>query len=652
MPQPVRDSLLFQPIRIGTMDLRNRIMLPPHGRLTGDPFGPERQAKANLAYWRQRAESGAAWICGLNAFVGNTVIPGFEPTGLGATVRGVFRSPRFRDGAGAFAEAVHSGGAYASAQLIMQGGMPHSPSGVLANYTNNQVPHVMTPDEIAWFVEEYSFSAGEAKAAGLDGVELHANHEDLLQLFLSPATNHRDDEYGGDHDRRMRLLLDVLHAIRREVGQDFTVGVRLNMDELFEGGYEVDEGLAIARSLQADGTIDYLHCVMGNNWGAPSYIQPHNYSVAQWSELAGRFKQALDLPVVYTGRVATAGAAARVVDSGHADVVGMARAMFADGDLVAKAREGREADIRPCVGTNDCLHRVVVDGMRFGCSVNPAAGRESDPAPPRTGSPKRVLVAGAGPAGLELAALLAERGHQVALWEREDEIGGQMRVAARAAENAAYTDFLVFQERRLATLGVKVELGREARADEVAESGFDAVAVATGARARRPAIPGADEPFVVEGREVLLGRAETGRRVLVVAMEDHMQPLTIAGHLTDLGREVTVLYPTPAIAPLVGKYSIGAPLAKLSAGGARLDVTERVTAIEPGRVVSRNVYSGAQREHSGFDSVVLACGGEAESGLYTALRGRVPELHILGDAYAPRRISFATRQAYELARKL
>jgi hypothetical protein len=140
--------------------------------------------------------------------------------------------------------------------------------------------------------------------------------------------------------------------------------------------------------------------------------------------------------------------------------------------------------------------------------------------------------------------------------------------------------------------------------------------------------------------------------VLVIAMEDHMQPLTVAGHLVDLGREVTVLYPTPAIAPLVGKYSIGAPLAKLSAAGARVEVMERVAVIEPDRVVSRNIYSGAAREHTGYDSVVLACGGESDSTLYDALRGRVPELHILGDAYAPRRISFATRQSYELARRL
>jgi 2,4-dienoyl-CoA reductase-like NADH-dependent reductase (Old Yellow Enzyme family) len=644
---------LFTPVRVGRMDLRNRIMLPPHGRLVGDPFGSDREAERFNAYWRRRAESGAAWICGLNAFVGNSVvIPGFEPTGLGATVRGVFRMPQFREGAARYAEAVKGAGAYAFAQLIMQGGMPHSPSGVMANYTNNQQPHVLTADEIDWFVGEYAFSAGEAQAAGLDGIELHANHEDLLQLFLSPATNRRTDAYGGDRDRRARFLLDILRAIRQRVGADFNVGVRLNMDEFFEGGYDLDEGIAIAALIEASGTIDYLHCVVGNNWGAPSYIQPHLYSVAQWAPLAGRFKAELGLPIVYTGRVATVDAAADVVNRGYADVVGMARAMFADGDLVAKARSGRAGEIRPCIGTNDCLHRVVVEGLRFGCSVNPETGRESDPPLGPAPVPKRVLVAGGGPAGLELAALLAGRGHAVQLWEREAELGGQLRSAGRARENGAYRDFAAFQESRLERLGVDVRLKTVATAEAVRAAGVDVVAVATGAAPRRPEIPGVDLPFVVEGRDVLLGTAAVGERVVVIAMEDHMQPLTIAGHIAEQGADVLVLYPTPAVAPLVGKYSIGAPLAKLTAAGGQVRVMERAVAIEPGRVRTRNVYSGAEAVHDGVDHVVLACGGAAESALYTALQPTMDDVHILGDAYAPRRISFATRQAYELARRI
>jgi 2,4-dienoyl-CoA reductase-like NADH-dependent reductase (Old Yellow Enzyme family) len=643
---------LFAPLTVGRMRLRNRIMLPPHGRLTGDPFGSEGQARRNFAYWAKRAEDGAAWICGLNGFVDNSVlIPGFEPTGLGATTTGVFRLPHFRERAARYADVVHAGGAYASVQLIMQGGMPHSPSGVLANHTNNQVPHVLTREEIAWFVAEYAFSAGEARAAGLDGVELHANHEDLIQLFLSPATNHREDEYGGDLTGRLRFLLEILRAIRAEVGTELTVGVRLNADELFDGGYTLDGGLEIARALEASGTIDYLHVVVGNNWGAPSYIQTHHYAEAQWADWAGRYRRALSVPVVYSGRVTTIAAAAAVVDGGLADVVGMARAMFADGELVSKARAGRTADIRPCIGTNDCLHRVVVDGVRFGCSVNPATGREAGGPLPSADPPRRVLVAGAGPAGLELAALLAERGHSVALWEREQHLGGQLRVAGQAAENAAYLDFLAFQERRLAALGVEVQLGHEATAGDVLAEAPDVVAVATGARARRPPIEGVHLDHVVEGRDVLMGSASVGERVVVVAMEDHMQPLTIAGHLAAQGRQVTVLYPAAAVAPLVGKYSIGAPLARLAEAGARVEVLQRVVRIDPGRVLARDPYSGTPREHTDVDTVVLACGGEAETALFDGLRGRV-EVHVLGDAYAPRRMSYATRQAYELAARI
>jgi 2,4-dienoyl-CoA reductase-like NADH-dependent reductase (Old Yellow Enzyme family)/thioredoxin reductase len=642
---------LWQPLSLGRHTLRNRIMLPPHGRLVGDPFGPEHQARRAAAYWGSRAADGVAWICGLNGFVDNSVlIPGFDPVGLGATVRGVFRLPHFHERAARYVEAVHAGGALASVQLIAQGGMPHSPSGRMANHASHQVPHVLTREEIAWFVEEYRYSAQVSREAGLDGVELHANHEDLLQLFLSPATNVREDEYGGSLENRARIVVEILSAVREAVGPELVVGVRLNVDELFEGGYDLDGGLAIARHLEATGHIDYVHCVVGNNWGAPSYIQTHHYRPAQWSEQAARFRAELGVPVVYSGRVSSVEAAAEVVGRGHADVVGMARAMFAEPHLVSKARSGRADEIRPCIGTNDCLHRVVVEGIRFGCSVNPETGHEGDAPAAAVEAPRQVLVVGGGPAGMELAALLAEAGHRVSLWERDEALGGQLRVASVAAENAAYRDFLAFQGRRLAAAGVDVRLGVDATADAVLAERPDVVAVATGAAPRRPDAVREGAPGVVEGRDVLLGRAEVGERVLVVAEEDHMQPLTVAGHLADLGCSVTVLYSSPSIAPTVGKYSIGAPLAKLSAAGAQVLVMERVVAVEPGRVVTRNTYSGAERVHDDIDTVVLACGGRAETALYDELRGRHPEVHVLGDAYAPRRMSFATRQAYELAR--
>ena len=648
---------LFQPIQIGTMQLRNRIMLPPHGAAVGNLWGSENEATQNLAYWASRANDGVAWIDGITGFVDNTlIVPGFVPSGLGSTTRGVFRLRHFKERAGRYADVIHEGGACATSQLVLQGGMPHGPSARLANYTNNSVPHELDRDEIRWLIDEYVWSAKQIRDAGLDGVELHANHEDLLELFISPATNHRDDEYGGDRDHRLRFIREILAGIRAEVGKDITVGVRINMDELFEGGYDIAEGIEIARTLEATGHVDYFHGVIGNNWGAPSYIQPHHYGLANWSELAGQFKQALNVPVVYAGRVSTAQAGEKVIASGHADVVGMARAMFAEAQIVSKTRTDRTDEIRPCIGCNDCLHAGVVEGLPFGCSVNPRTGYEFTPEPAAADPVKSVLVVGGGPAGLELAAAACERGHQVTLWEREPHLGGQMRTAANAAENSSFADFIEFQVRRLDRLGVRVETSTTGSAETIADAGFDTVAVATGSIPRSHEAPGAHLPFVVEGRDVMNGTAHTGQRVVVIAMEDHMQPLTIAGFLVEQGKDVQLIYQTPAIAPLIGKYSIGAPLAKITAAGARVRVMERVTRIEQGRLETANVYSGAAAEIIDFDSVVLACGGTSDNGLYQDLKERLEnskiDLHILGDAYAPRRIWFATRQAYALAKTL
>ncbi|HEY7104304.1 MAG TPA: FAD-dependent oxidoreductase [Mycobacteriales bacterium] len=652
MSEPQPFPHLFSPIRVGTMDLRNRVMMPPHGSAIGNLWGSDADAERNIAYWKARADAGVAWIDGVSGHIDGKAIPGFEATGVGGFLDGYYRLPFFVERVQHFADTMHAAGATASAQLTMQGGVPFAPSATLSTPMWNVVPHVLTRDEIRWFVEEYAWSAGRAQQARLDGLELHFNHDDMVEWFLSPLTNRRTDEYGGSFENRVRFGTEILRAVRDTVGSTMTVGIRLTMVEEMPGGYGLDGARELAQYWESTGMVDFLHLVMGSPWGNPSYIQPHFYSPAQWSELAGAIRAAVSLPVVHTGRVNSPEAAERVLAAGHADVVGMARAHIAEPELLVKARAGRTSDIRPCVGGNECISRRYVEGLPFGCAVNPHAAKEIDGPWPVAASPRSVLVVGGGPAGMELAALARRSGHEVELWEAGAALGGQLRIAAAAPTYDQYGRYLDWQARRLADLGVKVVLGRRATVDSVLAAGAEVVAVATGAVPRRVEIAGADGAHVHEIRDVLTGAATVGRRVLVVAQDDHMPPLGVADHLASRGHEVTVVYQTPGPAPLLGRYIVGGILGRLSEQGVQLRFMEQVAGIRAGSVTTRNVYSGREHEIDGIDSVVLACGSQSDSALYEQLRGRHPDTRVLGDAYAPRRLVFATRQAYALAREL
>jgi NADPH-dependent 2,4-dienoyl-CoA reductase/sulfur reductase-like enzyme len=284
--------------------------------------------------------------------------------------------------------------------------------------------------------------------------------------------------------------------------------------------------------------------------------------------------------------------------------------------------------------------------------VNPTTGHEVDAPWPTARTGRRLLVVGGGPAGMELAALSRESGLDVELWEAEDELGGQLRYAVRAPCHDGYAQYLRWQTDRLAALGVDVRLGKRATADDVRAAGADTVAIATGAGPRRPDIPGADAPHVLDIRDVLAERVTPGRRVLVVAQDDHVAPLSVADFLAGRGHAVTVVYATQQPAPLMGRYIIGAILGRLDAQGVTLRFTEEVVGIGERTADLRNVYSLRTRPSEEFDSVVLACGSVSESTLYDALRPELPDVHVLGDAYAPRRLVFATRQAYALAEQV
>jgi 2,4-dienoyl-CoA reductase-like NADH-dependent reductase (Old Yellow Enzyme family) len=406
---------LFSPVQVGGMHLRNRVMAPPHASAIGNLWGSPAEADRNIAYWRSRADAGVAWIDGATGHVRNTYIPGFEPSGPSAETIGYFRLPYYVERARQLSDSMHAAGAVVTAQLTMIAGVPHAPSARRSIPIMNAAPHVLNPDEIGWFIREYAWSARQAQLAGLDGIELHMNNDDLLEWFLSPLTNAREDRYGGNLENRARFIVEVLTAVRDAIGTEMTLGVRMNLQQELPGGLTSDDAIQTAQYLESTGLIEFFHLVVGSSWGSPSYIPPHTFQPGQWAELSGAVRRAVSLPVVHTGLVNTPQLAERILAAGQADVVGMARAQLADGELLIKARAGRLEDIRPCVGGNDCISRRYVENLPFGCAVNPGTGQELDPMPARTGDPKRVLVLGGGPAGLEFAALAREKGHEVTL---------------------------------------------------------------------------------------------------------------------------------------------------------------------------------------------------------------------------------------------
>ena len=644
---------LFSPVRIGSMELRNRVMVPPHTAQLGPLWGTQEQADQHVAYIRARAEAGVAWFDTITGHIDNLYVPGFDPVGVGARTKGYIRLPHFRDRIGQLTEAIHGAGSKLTIQLVSQGGLPNAPSSALSTPMLNAVPHALTREEIAWYVKEFSWSAGEAQAAGADGVEFHLNHDDILEWFMSPLTNRRDDEYGGNFENRMRIVMEILRESRELTGDNFTIGVRLNMFEEMPGGYDLAGGIQIAQYLEASGLIDFVSLVVGSNWGNPSYIQPHAYAPGEWADMSGEFARALTLPVAYTGRVTTPEIAESIIARGNAAVVGLARAVIADAEWVRKAEQGRADQIRPCTGCNDCISASLVEKLTLSCSVNPHLGTEVKeiwPVPARTS--RSVLVIGGGPAGMEVAALAAERGHRVEIWEKSDHLGGQLRTAVNAPTYEGYADYLAWQQSRLDRVGVSVREGKAASAEEVLKAQSDVVVIATGANPRYPDIEGSDRANVHDMREVLDGAVTPGKRVLVVAQDDHMPPLAVADFLAIAGHEVTVVYATNGPAPLLSRYMIGGILARLDNAGVTLRYTEMVTGVTDEGVHVRHSYSGRADLISGIDSVVLACGGVPEASLYEELKGQHPRVHLIGDAFAPRRLLFATKQAYALASML
>jgi mycofactocin system FadH/OYE family oxidoreductase 2 len=562
------------------------------------------------------------------------------------------------------ADAVHAHGAALFAQLNHQGMAAHgagagrpllAPSAV-PSYIHGEVPAELDAPRIREIVAAFAAAADRCRRARLDGVLIHAAHGYLLNQFLSPLTNRRTDVYGGSLDNRVRLLLEVLAAIRGAVGRELVVGVRLSVDELVPGGLTLDDSLPIARRLAESGLVDYLDVSSGVDYDWLSLGRHYpgmHWPEATWVHLAAAVKAAVAVPVACAGRIREPEQAERLLAEGALDLVQMARALIADPEWVNKARGGRVNEIRPCLYiSSGCLEHLA-RGLPIGCVQNPTVGREGEHgtiAP--AGAPKSVVVAGGGPAGMEAALVARQRGHRVVLLERDGALGGQMRTAARAPGRAELLRGIAFLERELARCGVDVRLGADADAAAVLRLSPDAVVVATGSDPAPLDVPGAARPSVCSVRDVLDGRAASGPHVVVVDGLGGLGAASAAEHLARAGHEVTIVTRDYAVGGHIDHTTRPAVERRLRETGVRQLTGTAVVRVAERAVELRDCFSERAWTLDGVDAVVHDMGGRPREALYHALAAAGVAAYRVGDCVAPRGLEEAYHEGWAVALSL
>jgi 2,4-dienoyl-CoA reductase-like NADH-dependent reductase (Old Yellow Enzyme family)/thioredoxin reductase len=518
------------------------------------------------------------------------------------------------------------------------------------------VPHVLSTDEVEAIVASFGAAAARVRRGDLDGIEISVGMDYLIANFLHPHSNRRDDKYGGATlEERMTFLREVLQATRAELGRTRLIGVRL-YDDLEEYSMQLADYVELARLLSRDGSVDYFNMWQGivpsgrsgrQHW--PSYY----YKPGQFVHLSAAVKAVTTLPVVGTGRMDSPAVAERALAEGKADIIGMVRTLIADPHFPNKVRTGAIDDIRPCIAcTQSCVGHIYL-GLGVGCIYNPVTGREEEWGTlDRAVRPRRVLVIGGGPAGLEAARVAALRGHRVTLWERGTRLGGQVNLVMRTPNRGNFEEIILFFERQLKKLDVDIRLRTAADVDRVLAEAADAVVVATGSVAWLPEIAGIEGGHVFSARQALDGTARLGQSVLVVDTVGRAEGATTADFLAERGHRVELVTGLSQIAPDMPVPARHNLLEKLMTSEVTLTTYTGIWEIGPNSVEAYNVVTWQPRTIPAVDSVVFASGGTADDGLYRALSLRHPAVHAIGDCYQARDIEVAVVDGHRVARAL
>ncbi len=657
--------LLFEPIRLGKFEAKNRILMPCLGTL----FSMDQKLnERHVRFYERRAEGGAGII------VAGPV--GVDFIGAGAIALSLMDDayiPAFRE----LADRVHAPGSKIMLQLfhggrytfsfMIEGQQAIAPSVVRSRYTGEE-PREMTLEDIERVQEAFAQAARRAREAGIDGVEIIGSAGYLISQFLSPVTNQRTDAYGGSFENRARFGVETIKKVRAAVGDDYTVTIRVAGNDFIRGGNTNEESARYCQLFEKAG-VDGINVTGG--WHE-AFVSQLTMEVPRggYAYLAGGIRNAVNVPVIASNRITDPGTAERILAEGMADMVALGRVLIADPDWPLKSKEGRPEEIRPCVGCmQGCMDRIFT-GQPLCCLVNAEAGLEEEREIKPAEHPKKVMVVGSGPGGLEVARVAAKAGHEVDLFEKAPQIGGQLAVAGAPPGRGEFLGLVDYYEALLPKLGVKIHMGVELDVEGIKERNPEALIVAEGAEPIMPNIPGADQPFVISSWEFLKASPPLGKKVAVigggaVGMETAMQVARIGTinpnileflmfhraetdeRLHDLVRkgtkEVTIFEMLPKAGQDVGKSSRWIWLHDLREREVRILTKAKVEAIEPDGIVY-TVEGKTRREP--FDSVIMAVGSKPRTALSEGLKQAGIPFRAIGDCNSPRMIIDAVHEGY------
>ncbi len=646
---------LFQPIKMRSVEIPNRIMTEAHTtNFTTDHVINDRY----IDYQRERAKGGVGLIVAeMQSVHPNSISFGGCSFGLDKRI-----IPQFKK----LSQAVHQYGTKLFCQIWHGGRQAEAeatnralwcPSPIPCSVMR-EIPKEMELEDIKEVVKNFGIVAHNLLEGGVDGLTLHGGHGYLICQFLSSFSNKRTDAYGGELTNRMRFLLEIVDEIRKVNGDDFPLGIRISADEFIKEGLTLDETTQVAKILEQTGKVDFISVSCANYSTRYMSVPNSDWPPAFLEPLGAKIRESINLPVALVGRINDPVLAERILADGHADLIAMVRAHIADPEMPRKAREGRLEEIRPCVACiQGCVGRLGKK-LPISCVHNPAAGREKDLGPEAikpTAKRKRVFVIGGGPAGMKCAEIATMRGHNVVLFEKEKELGGQVRLASKMPRRAEWANIAEHLISRINGLQVDIRLNQEVTAEDLLKESPEVVVIATGSSPTLPNVVGLDRDNVFTVEEILRHEKwdSLGNSVLIYdRINGHYKATAPADYLVDQDKRVTFITPLEYMGANMEAQNLIPLHKRLFEKGVRSMAFTDLEEVRNGKVIVKNVYSGEKSEIDGIDSVIISYMNKTNDKIYFELKGKIKELYRIGDCLAPRRIQSAILEGHEVGMKI